>query len=103
MVRSFARDECRRCGTDDGGQDDPSHSMDPWQTRARIPLTTRELRSTEMYANAIVHSNGVRYSCWRRRLYDLYCSRVLAWRNKAGTTYAPQEGKSRIVGSYPEL
>jgi len=46
-------------GFDDGvvvlqlSQDDPLHSMDPWQTRARIPLTTRELRSTEMYANAV--------------------------------------------------
>jgi len=33
----------------------------PWQTGARIPLTPHKPGSTEMYANTIVHSNGVHY------------------------------------------
>jgi len=74
------------------GQGDPSYSIDPLANSCRIPLTTREPGSLEMYANATVHSNGIRYCHWTRRAYQLYCPRVLAWRNKAfgpGTYVCP--------------
>ena len=32
-----------------------------WQTRARIPLSSRELGSTEIYANGIVHFPNGRF------------------------------------------
>ena len=124
-------------GFDDGvvvlklGRDEPSYSMDPsgklvytrgsevltstLQTAvedttpegARIPLPPRELGSTEIYANAIVHSpNGRFVTVVGDGEYIIYTS--LAWRNKAfgpgnsfawgddSNTYAVQEGKLKI-------
>ena len=124
-------------GFDDGvvvlklGRDEPSYSMDPsgklvytrgsevltstLQTAvedttpegARIPLPPRELGSTEIYANAIVHSpNGRFVTVVGDGEYIIYTS--LTWRNRAfgpgnsfawgddSNTYAVQEGKLKI-------
>ena len=124
-------------GFDDGvvvlklGRDEPSYSMDPsgkliytrgsevltstLQTAAedatpegaRIPLPPRELGSTEIYTNAIIHSpNGRFVTVVGDGEYIIYTA--LAWRNKAfgpgnsfawaddSNTYAVQEGKLKI-------